>query len=538
MKDKFLPALNSLYGVANKYDEESAQLKAALLAALSAMELPGAKYILQYHDHLLFLCAYPDNGKISRLAEKELKRITAYAKKNRYGKKSLPDNEGLPFANIVTRFSPDFLQWLLQHSDLNVEFDSFYDAVLPLNDILNITLPSLFKAETTAGLSNEDLLEQLGIQPAQYMPFLLGQLGELNDRPLLKELFCERMSAYVKLVPKNEKFSRAYSRIKIKELYYHQNLLKQFDVPQLINTTLPAHRVPGEAEKQALNKVIRNAMALTVREIDPATFLQQDSIRLYDVDRGLVLAVYSMLPEHQLPLETYFGFTFFKNGIPVSYGGVWAFGKLARLGLNIFEPFRLGESGYILCQLIRVFKQAFGITYFEIEPYQFGLDNPGGIKSGAFWFYYKFGFRPVDRELKKLAIDEHLKIKTRKNYRSTEKTLLRFTKCNVALNLLPEPAPLDVLDINSSVLTVIKKDWQQNYKAARQKAVEDLCKKTNIDHASLNSIEKNTLEELALWAMAMNIRDPRQLKLMKEMVVFKTKDDYTYQQLLLNLFQL
>lgn len=536
MKDKFLAALNSLHELANRYDEESAKLKAALLASLSAMKLPEAKYILQYHDSLLFLCAYPDNSKINSLAEKELKRITAYAKKNRSGRKSMPENEGLPYANIVTRFSPDFMEWLLQHPDIDIAFDSFYNSILPLNDILNITLPSLLKAETTAGLSNEDLLELLGVQPAQYMSFLMGQLGELKDRPLLRELICERMSAYVQLVPRNQKFSRTYNRIKINEPWYHQNLLKQFDIPQLINTTVPAHRVPGTEERQVLIKVIRNSMALTVREIDPATFLQQDTIRLYDIGRGLIFAVYSMVPAHQLPLETYFGFTFFKNGIPVSYGGIWAFGKRAKLGLNIFEPFRQGESGYILCQLIRVCKQAFGITYFEMEPYQFGLDNPGGIKSGAFWFYHKFGFRPVDKDLKKLAADEALKIKKRNNYRSAEKTLLRFTQSNIVLNLLPGAAPVNMQDITSKVLAVIKKHWKQNYETVRKKAVKDFCKKTGISDASLNLIEKNTLEEFALCSMAMNINSPRQLKLMKELVMLKTNNDYAYQQFLLNLF--
>ena len=538
MKDKFIPILNSLHGIANKFDDISTQPKAAMLKALGTMALPEAKYILQYHDLLIFLCAYPDNVIISRLAEKELKRIAAYAKKNRHGKNKLTDNEGLPFTNIVTRFSPDFLQWLLQHPDLKVEFDSFYEPSLPLNDILNITLPSLLKPETTAGLSNEELLAELGIPPAEYMPFLMGQLAELKGNPLLKELFNDRMDAYVKLVPKNDIFSRAYNRIKFKEPYYHQNLLKQFDVMQMINTPLPEHRVPGTIEKEALYKTIRNAMALTVREIDPATFLQQDTIRLYNVGRGLTIAIYSMLPERQLPLETYLGGTFFKNGIPVSYAGIWIFGKLSRLGLNIFEPFRLGESGYILCQLIRVLKQAFGVTYFEIEPFQFGLDNPGGITSGAFWFYYKFGFRPVDKELKQLAIDEHLKIKSRKAYRSSEKTLLRFTESNLALNLLTGPAPLDVLDINKKVLSVIKKDWQQNYTTARQKAVNVFCKKMNINHAVLNNIEKNTLEEVALWAMAMRVQNTKQLQLMKEMIFVKTTNDYAYQQLLLDYFRL
>jgi hypothetical protein len=243
-----------------------------------------------------------------------------------------------------------------------------------------------------------------------------------------------------------------------------------------------------------------------------------------------------MLPEMQLPLETYFGFTIFKNGIPVSYGGIWAFGKLARIGLNIFEPFRKGESGYILCQLLRLIKQAFGVSYFEIEPYQFGLDNPEGISSGAFWFYHKYGFRPVDSELKLLAKNEYHKIKTRKNYRSSAKTLLRFTESNIGLNL-GDKLPQDVLDVTTKVLSAIKNGWKNNYLVPRQQAITDLCTTVQLDTGTLTGIEKKVLEDIALWAMSLNIRKPAQLQLMKQMVYTKTKDDYAYQQLLLDFFE-
>ncbi|MFZ1528137.1 MAG: hypothetical protein WAT19_05260 [Ferruginibacter sp.] len=535
MKKNFSVVYKSLNQLAAIFDDTSAALKEEKLGYLTKMQLPLGNLLLLYHDLLLFLCAYPDNAGTKQLAEKELKRIAAHAKKHAA---KLPYNEGLPYTYILTRFSPDFLRWLIKHEDIRVEFDSFYEPGLNLNEVLNITLPTLFKAETTAGLTNEELLGQLGVKQEQYIPFLLGQVETLYERPLLKELFNEKLDVYVKLHPKNEKFSKANNRITVNDFYYHSNLLKKFDAGQLISEPLPAAVIPAQTERDELYKCIRNAMALTVREIDPATFLQANTTRLYDVGRGLILSVYSMLPERQLPLETYFGFTFFKNGIPVSYGGVWAFGKLARLGLNIFEPYRSGESGYLLCQLIRVFRQAMGNTYFEIEPYQFGLDNPGGIKSGAFWFYHKFGFRPVDKELKKLAADEYQKITGRKNYRSSEKTLMRFTENNIALNLLNEAPPLDVLVINRKVLAAIKRSWEFNYAAARQNAVDDFCNQTALDAASLNPVQKNTLEELALWAMAYKINQPEKLKLMKEMLFLKTSNDYAYQELLLKFFSL
>ncbi len=536
MKRNFLSSLTTLESIANKFDENEISAKTALLYKMSKMALPEADYILRYHDVLMFLCAYPSNANEKQLVEKELKRITLYAKKVKNSQKPLPENEGLPFTNTVTRFSPDFLKWLDQHPDLDVTFDSFYNASLSLNDILNITLPAVLKAETTASLSNEDLLELLGIKPNAYVPFLLGQLDELKEWPLIQELFIERMDLYVILVPKNLQFSRAYNRITAKEVYHHKDLLKHFDHEQLINQPLPAVSIPSYDETQALYKAIKNSMALMVREIDPTTFMQQNTMRLYALERGLTFAIYTMVPIRQLPLETYFGCTFFKNGIPIAYGGIWVFGKMAKIGLNIFESFRGGESGYILCQLIRVLKQSMGVSYLEIEPFQIGLNNPGGISSGAFWFYYKFGFRPVDAQLKLLAEKEYRKIKSKKSYRSSSKTLLRFTVSNIGANLAAK-IPLSVHDIANKILSTIKKDWQNNYALAKEKAITTFCKKVSLDITVLNENEKRILEEVALWAMAYKIEDKQKLQWMKQMVSAKTKDDYAYQQLLLHFFE-
>jgi hypothetical protein len=535
MKDTFSQSVLSLAKIANQFDAAANILKKKILNSLSSRALPVGKNILPYHDLLLFLCAYPADKQLKQMAEKELKRIVLFGRKIRSTKNAFAENEGLPFSNTVTRFSPDFLSWLLLHTDLQVEFDTFYNPTLSLNDILNITLPATLKAETTAGLNNEDLLEVLHIQPRQYVPFILGQLEQLKAMPLLKELFIERMDLYVKLVPKNAGFSRANNRIEAKQVCYHQDLMKQFNAVQLMNEPLPKTSIPVEKERAQLCKVIKNSMALTVREIDPATFLQEDTMRLFELERGLIFAIYSMIPNRQLPLETYFGFTFFKNGIPVSYGGIWVFGKMGKIGVNIFEPFRGGESGYILCQLLRVLKQSLGVTYIEIEPYQFGLDNPGGITSGAFWFYYKYGFRPVDKTLKILAEKEHQKIKSKKNYRSSEKTLLRFTESNIGVNLA-EKLPVNVMKVTGKILTVIKTDWHKNYESTRKHAVASFCSPLQIDPTKLSVIENNVMEDIAFWAMAMKVTKPEQLQLMKQMVFTKTKDDYAYQQLLLDFF--
>jgi hypothetical protein len=541
-KNKFARCLQLLKQIAANMDKEATLLKKDLLQTLCSMALPPGKYLPVYHDTLLFLCAYPANNTLRRLAENELSRIALHLKKNYHTiKKSLPENSGLPFTKTITSFSPDFLGWSLQQKDFTLHFDSFYNPKLTLNEVLNITLPSLLKAETTAGLAPEDLLEVLGLKPRQYLEFVHGQLEALKTHPQAKDLLSDGLNLFVQVVPKGKQFSRSYNRIRHQPVYYHQDMLKRFEHIQLINEPLPHEPVPhedimGKNRKEQLVKVIKYAMSLTEREIDPATYLQEDSMRFIILERGLTMAIYGMYPERQLPLETYMGFTIFKNGLPVSYGGMWVFGNRAKVGFNVFEPYRGGESGYLLCQLMRVYKQLFNISYFEVEPFQFGADNDDAIASGAFWFYYRFGFRPVDAEIFEQAELEQQKIKSRKNYRSSAKTLVGFTGCNIALNL-GKSIPADVIQISTQVLNCIKKDWKNNYQLARKQAVESFCKRVQLNKSNLSAIEIKIMEDLALWAMAMQITNKQKLQLMKQMVFTSTSDIYAYQLLLRNFFE-
>ncbi len=541
-KNKFVRCLQSLKEIAVYMDEGANLAKKDLLQTLGSMALPAGKYLPGYHDSLLFLCAYPGNADLRRLAENELSRITLHLKKNYAAiKKSLPQNSGLPFTETITSFSPDLLGWSLEQKDCTLAFDSFYNPKLTLNEVLNITLPSLLKAETTAGLNAEDLLAVLGLKPRQYLNFVHGQLEALKEYPQAKDLLSGGLNLFVQVVPKGKQFSRTYNRIPHQPVYYHQDMLKRFDHVRLTNEPLPhepvvPEKVLGKSGKAQLVKVIKYAMSLTEREIDPASYLQEDSMRYIVLERGLTMAIYSMYPERQLPLETYMGFTIFKNGLPVSYGGMWVFGNRAKVGFNVFEPYRGGESGYLLCQLLRVYKQFFDISYFEVEPFQFGADNADAIASGAFWFYYRFGFRSVNNEIFEQAELEQQKIRSRKNYRSSAKILVGFTEGNIALNL-GNSIPADVIQISTQVLNAIKKDWKNNYQHAREQAVENFCKRVQLKSSKLSIAEMKIMEDLSLWAMAMQITDKEKLQLMKQMVFKSTTDLYAYQHSLRKFFE-
>lgn len=529
MKKSINALLQSVRTLSNKFDESSQATLASQLLQLSSSNLRNADSLAGFHEILLFICAYPGSKAIRRLAEKELSRIAMLLKKPSGITGRLPLNEGLPYQDTITRFTPDFLSWLMQHDDLVVTFDSFYKPVIDLNRFLALTLPSVLSGETTAGLDNGALLDSLGIKDKQIPFFMLQQLQALKDKPLERDLLFELLDMYVCLKPLNRRFSRAYNRIPVIGTYYHEGLLKNFDMMELLDARLPEPSMTGSDDKKACLKVIRNSMALGARETDPVTFMDERSFRFYELERGISIAIYGMVPGRQLPLESYLGFSLFKNGFPCAYGGAWVFGNRARFGMNIYEPFRGGESGYLMCQLLRVYRQVFSITCFEVEPYQYGLDNPDGIRSGAFWFYYRYGFRPADTALRKLAETEKLKINKRNNYRSSEKTLLKFTASNLELMLAGKKA-VQVTDIIEKMKTMLTSKNSSNMTETADKAVWHFMNQVDMAEPRLAE-EKQVLAELALWAKAMNITGREKLQVLSSCLQAKTNDVYLYQQL-------
>ncbi len=534
MNTSFLSSLNQLSKIAFNFEEEFINKKIILLKLLSTKIWTNEKQIQIYHDLLLFLSAHPQNNQIKLLTEKEFKRITSFFKGNHKLKSKLI-NTGFPFTKTITRFSHDFSEWINQFKECKISIESFEESSLDLNQLFSITLPSLERDETNGYYSNEELLDALGIAKSARFDFLLKQFSTLEYKPQIKDYFWDLLKVWSEIEGKDKKFSRIYNRIPIKEIYYQKEILKKFDYEALFQKELPKPLDLNEKSRREFVDVIKKSYLLTMREIDPGSYMDETSLRVYELERGISIAIYGEKANRQLPMKSYFSFTLFKNGFPVSYGGAWIFGRFSMFGINIFDAYRGGESGYILCQLLRVFKQVFSIDYFEIENYMFGRGNPDGIKSGAFWFYYKYGFRPVDSYLNELAEKESIKIKTKPGYRSSSKTLVQFTDSNMGL-LLNGSKPISLLDIAPKVTKMIKTEFNGDRKQAIEFCQKDFCRKAQIKTPKLEQ-ELYGFEEISLLTYALKIEDKQKLSFLAEMIKTKSANPYVYNELLRKVFQ-
>lgn len=530
MKTSFKELLKNLKKVCNKYDLENEQLKIQLLNELKTSKLPTANLLIDYQNVLLFIVAHPSTQLLLEAAEEELTRLSLHLK--RMSKTDLLkfDNTGLPYTKSLSTFTHDLLNWYKTDETVSLKIDSFYNGTVSLNDALALTVPSLEKEVISIGYKNNKLLDVLKIDKQHQLTFMLSEFDKLEEQPLVKDYFFNGLHLYMQILPKSKFFSKAYNRITTEAPFYHADIIKQFDQVELLNRKLPKPSSFTKTEFKECLKVVKNSLTLLQRETDPVTYLDEKSFRFYELERGISIAIYGMKADRQLPLESYVGYTLFKNGLPAAYGGGWVFGKRSLFGINIFEPYRGGESGYMMCQLLRVYRQAFGVDYFEVEPYQYGLGNPEGISSGAYWFYFRFGFRSLERDLNQLSLQEFEKIKRQKGYRSSEETLLRFTESNIALNMGKE-IPLTVAEIREKVTAMISEKYSSNRVEAEKTLVKTFLQKAGKIKPLTNN-QKKVLTEIAFFAEVLQIKSATKINLLMKMVYTKPTDLYEYQRLL------
>lgn len=510
----------------NRFDPESRTIKKECLSFAKHDHNLSGKVLLGYHDRLLFLLAHPDDEHLRIAAEQELGRVTRLLK---HGKiKALPGNSGLPYSEIETLFSQDMCQWFLQQN-YRVDGEPYNKEAFV--EALRVTLPAPERELLSYGYSYDDLLEALRLKPKQVYRFLVEQMQVLDQSPLVKDHFFDATETYTRLRLHDKALSRSYNRFLKAPVFYQDGVVKRFDHLALMNTALPSPTPLGTEEQESLISTIKNSLVLTARETDPATYLLPASLRYYELERGIAIAIYGMQENRQLPFESYVGYTLFKNGFPAAYGGAWVFGKRSLFGMNIFEAFRGGESGYMMCQLLRVYRQVFGVDVFEVEPYQFGKDNPDGIRSGAFWFYYRHGFRPVDKQINKLAQAEAEKTARQaaagKKYQSPYKTLERFTDSFIALEFAPVKQE-KVTELNTLITGYIQKQFDGKRQQAEQ---------ASLSFVGLSGAPNKAAKEYALLSGAMQLKDEHLQQIVKELIATKAKDLYAYQQLVLRFFE-
>ena len=434
----------ALRAAAGRFGAVAAAEKSDRLARCAACALTDASVLLEYHDALLFLLAYPETPALAGAARRELARVAAAAAALAGGTtraRRTFAGSGLPGSTTTATFSLDIARWLVARHPGRAVLDGFADGAAAVAETLIVALPAL-EAETVAAGADDAmaLVASLAGERARPLDWLVATIDGLQAADAVRAHLFDALRPYVALTADAGALSRSFARGLAQPTFFHTDLERGADVRALIATPLPDPRKTSSRERRDLVDVARATLALLARETDPVTWPAVDGVRWFDLGRGMAIALYPMHQARRFALDSHVGFLLFKNGLPAAYGGGWPFLGGCRIGVNVFPAYRGGESALLFAQVLRTYAQRYRVARFIVEPYQFGAGNREGLQSGALWFYWRLGFRPVDARAAALGTAEFARMAADRGYRPPLPTMRKLTRDDLALVVDPERA--------------------------------------------------------------------------------------------------
>jgi hypothetical protein len=401
---------------------------AELLESLERRRFPDAVSLIRLHESLLFFRAYPANAEILHVADRLLstfaERVRRLADVEPFEE---PDVSGISGTAFSAIFSYDITRWLAARHPRSVDID--WDATDPslLGPLLgrlhpffaedslveaNIPYAAWFRAAKKGrGTDLQWLISRLGqVPPELFAAAKLAIRWDLGDGP--------RTRTNIRLPG-------------VREFFFHDGpLLRRSDVSlgaELASPPLKIERLNRERGVQMLD-LARETSAMRYRELHGFIYGDPAHVVRADLGRGVQVFVSGVPPQHRLPLRAYHAGMFFKNGVPIGYIECLTLFERMEVGFNLYYTFREGETAWLYARLLRLFRQLLGVSCFSVDPYQIGLHNEEAIESGAFWFYRKLGFRPVNAKVARLLEAEERKLRSNPDYRTPASTLRRLAQ--------------------------------------------------------------------------------------------------------------
>ncbi len=380
--------VEGLVAVARSFIPEAAGEKRRLLDQLDASDLDDPKALIACHDALLFLLAYPQTRELHAAAKRALDRVAAaagtLAKRSRRARRGLEES-GIAWSEIRVVLSYPGARWLATRHPKHAEIAFFGGDATPLASILGLAFGTLEETTLATERSSLELLKALAAGTGgTRLQWLVRELDRLpSSDPIRDHLFLS-LEAFVLIEPRDGPLSRTFARGLPAAPFVHRRGLRRIvDPRRLLDRPLPAPRRLTERDRWRVIDAGRAVLAMIGRETEPIVECLPSGVQYLELERGFAIALFHLPPDRR-PLDPHVGLVMFKNGLPIAYGGGWPFLRLCRIGIHIFAPYRGGESSYLFAQVLRVYRQRFGIRRFVAEPTQFGAGDPDGLTSGAF----------------------------------------------------------------------------------------------------------------------------------------------------------
>ena len=431
-----MKSLGRLEKLHREYGNGRAGEKVALVRELAGTTLPSARAVLQFHEVLLYLRAFPDDPAVLRAVERALAGFSRRRDLARF--RAALASTGIDGTAIRYRFFWRMARWVASRwpERLGYADDAFSEFEPRLRAALPALVPPLqAEAIRRSERPTPEILDRLrGKRTAA--AWIVERLAELPAAETVRETIHDGIDATYVLDPGRGGPSRTHAHDGGGHVVFRTAAPRR-DRPDLAR----ALKVPpvdvrrlGPAEGRRLIDLAREAMVTRERDLDAFTWGNERDVHLVTDRDGLGFAVIGVVPERRLPLPAVHGWLTLRNGVPTGYIQTDTLLFTCEVSFNVFETYRGTDAAHVFARVLAVTRHLLGARSFSIEPYQLGHGNEEGLESGAWWFYAHLGFRPKDPKVLRLFRSELGKMKRNPHHRSSIPVLERLAAAHLYWN--------------------------------------------------------------------------------------------------------
>jgi len=431
----------------------------------------NVRALLDLHDLVLFALAHPSDLAEHRLALRALQQVASETE--RLGAASERNavalsNTGLAHTSVTVAFSRELAVWLLTLYPEHVSLHSIDGDLMAAKPWIKSLLP---RAEQEAfELEDFDLDEWLANARGKDKPADLAWWLHLTEGlPVaVRSTLYDQLQLYVSVDLARTGLSATFGRSPKRPLHNFPNgLPRSIDLPALLKRPLTGPHTLRSSERAQVIDAARGILLSGLRETGPVTHADPRTVELIAMGDGIDIALFHLPPSQRQTYDSYIGYVAFLNTVPAAYGGAWMFPGKTKVGVNVFPSLRGGASSLLFGQILRCYAQRFGVDRFEADPYQLGHGNEDGIMSGAYWFYFRLGFRPVDRAIARIAEKEFLRFAKDKGHRS-EPELLRELAAQPLVLVVRETdvEPIEPVELSRAVMRLVADRYSGDHQRA------------------------------------------------------------------------
>ena len=432
--------IRRLASIRRRFDSTSASEKLDLVRRLQFTDISSASELRKYHETLCFIRAFPDSEELFHAADDSLHAFEERVDRlNKTARTALWDT-GIGDTPVHYPFSFEVAGWLAKNAPGEVSID-WQDVDSDTTRLDELLMPLLLPVEAdyfdSGYVTSQEWIDIVAANAeGTDFDWLFAQLRSLRSLSVLPQLY-ESANLPLAWSLRNSKFSKSRNIMPVRRITARTDGMRKVSRNTKAEIQRPFSSMPklSVGAGRMLIDVAMASLAARHRETFHFNHANPHEVFLVNVGRGVSIAVFGLRENFRYPLECTMGFLILSNGVPVGYGGSSIFFRQANTGVNIFDEYRGSEAAFLWVQVMRVYHQLVGCTRFIANPFQFGAENDEALKSGAYWFYYRLGFRSVSPAIRRLAVAEYKKMRRAGNYRSSIDTLRRLASCDMHLTL-------------------------------------------------------------------------------------------------------